>query len=503
MKNILLSFVGNHDPFDPVDNSDGPILNLLSHKSFEKIYLFYNSDIYLRQASELNVELKKRDVDTYLSYVPIEITDPTDYSLLFPLINDACQKILTENSHQNSYYFIAMASGTPQMHTIWVLLQQSQLFPAKLLQALEPKFRKTGLAYREITFEIDNFPKIISPDEIKRLLNISELKRERLEAERKSLTRDFGFSEIIGESELLRREIEKAVSIADSDVPVLICGETGTGKELFARAIHFNSQRKEHPFICVNCAALPEHLIESELFGHKKGAFTGAIQDKKGKFQLADEGTIFLDEIGDMPLSTQAKILRALQEKEISPVGSEKTIKLDVRVISATNMNLEHARQEKRFRDDLYYRIKGLALEIPPLRKRKQDIIILANHILQNKARLTSDAQKFLYNYSWPGNVRELKQSLHTANALSQGNEITKEILMDLLQEQLVGYPGGIKFELPAGEFDLKETLEHIEKDMILNALKEERNNQTRAAKRLGMTRQNFNKKLLKYNIAT
>lgn len=503
MKSILLTFVGNHDPFDPADGSDGPILNLISAKSFDSIYLFYNNDHYLKRASDLYQEIQRRKINSRVTYVAIETPDPTDYTMLYPLMNNACQKILEETQKYHPQYYIALASGTPQMHTIWVLLQQAKLFPATLLQAIDKRFDKSGQAYREISFEIDNFPAIVSPDEIKRLLNISELKRERLEAERKSLTKDLGFSEIVGQSALLRREIEKAAMIADKDIPVLICGETGTGKELFARAIHYHSPRKEQPFICVNCAVLPENLIESELFGHKKGAFTGAIQDKKGKFELADKGTIFLDEIGDMPLVTQAKILRALQEKEITPVGSETTIKIDVRIISATNMDLEQARQEKRFRDDLYFRIKGLILQIPPLRKRKEDILLLANYFLPENIKLTPDAQKFLVSYHWPGNVRELLNCLQTAAAMSHKGKITEEMLIDLLQKQTTMQPLGIKCELPAHDIQLKALMEQIEKDLILKALKEERNNQTRAASRLGMTRQNLNKKLAKYGIAT
>jgi Nif-specific regulatory protein len=259
---------------------------------------------------------------------------------------------------------------------------------------------------------------------------------------RQELSRKYQFGNLIGRSESMQELFEKIRIIAESRSSVLLTGESGTGKELFASAIHYNSPRRDMPFIKINCAAIPEHLLESELFGHKKGSFTGASADKKGKFEIADGGTIFLDEIGEMDLGLQAKLLRVLQEKEIEPVGGRPR-KVDIRVIAATNANLEKLIEEKRFRADLYYRLNVIQIKIPPLRERREDILILAHHFVNQYAKenskkiegITPQAIRLLELYDWPGNVRELENMIERAVVLSRSSIIDVDDFSEILAQ--------------------------------------------------------------------
>ncbi len=268
------------------------------------------------------------------------------------------------------------------------------------------------------------------------LLNIQEsvgLQNEITEL-RREVQRKYAFSDrIIGESDPIKRVHELINKALNTNINVSVSGETGTGKELVAKAIHYNSDRKSSPFVAVNVSAIPSELVESELFGHEKGAFTGASSQRKGKFEEADNGTIFLDEIGEMELGFQAKMLRTLQEKEITRVGSNKTIKVNCRIITATNKNLALEVKEENFRKDLYYRLIGLPIELPPLRERGNDVLILAKHFMvefskENKIpvkKLAEDARKKLLNYTFPGNVRELKSVIELAITLSEEDQIS------------------------------------------------------------------------------
>jgi transcriptional regulator with PAS, ATPase and Fis domain len=277
---------------------------------------------------------------------------------------------------------------------------------------------------------------------------------------------------------------------------VLLLGESGTGKELIARAIHYNSSRCSKKFMAINCAAISPTLIESELFGHEKGAFTGADKKKPGKFEVAHEGTVFLDELGDLPLEAQAKLLRLLQEREFERVGGTETVKADVRVIGATNKNLKELVDQGHFREDLYYRVNVFPLHLPPLRERRQDIIPLANLFLSRFAQsmgkpcplLKDDAKRILFKCPWPGNIRELQNSIERAVIMAQADDITADHL------DFLGYPGKGR-RLDADRFSLSEegiNLEELELDLIRQALEKAKNNQTEAAKLLGLTRGKF-----------
>jgi len=235
-------------------------------------------------------------------------------------MNDECQKILEKNAKEKPTYFIGTDSGTPQMQTIWFILAQSGLVTATLLQGVPPKFAKGEYQVKEIHLSLESFPQILSPDAIRRELDIIRTQRDALKAERDILVADNPFEGLIGNSPAYLSVVKKASLAAKSDETVLIRGATGTGKELLAKGIHYKSSRKNKPFIALNCSTMPETLVESELFGHEKGAFTGADKQRKGKFELADNGTLFLDEVGDMPVSTQAKFLRVLQERKLTRV---------------------------------------------------------------------------------------------------------------------------------------------------------------------------------------
>ena len=251
-------------------------------------------------------------------------------------------------------------------------------------------------------------------------------------------------NDIIGHSKSINDLVDIVLQISDSDITVLIYGESGVGKEIFARAIHNSSRRVGKELISVNCGAIPEGILESELFGHRKGSFTGAIEGRKGYFEIADGGTLFLDEIGEMPLTTQVKVLRAIEFKEFMRIGAETVTRVDVRIIAATNKDLQEQVDKKKFRDDLYFRLKAVTLSIPPLRKRKEDIEDLSYYFIKNYAnsnrlnlpQLTSDALEILKHYNWPGNVRELKNTLETAIALSRDGILDADSFNSLIVQQ-------------------------------------------------------------------
>lgn len=310
------------------------------------------------------------------------------------------------------------------------------------------------------------------------------------------------YTDIIGESRAIREVKNMIERVARSNATVLITGESGTGKEVAALTIHQKSLRKDGPFVPVNCAALPEQLLESELFGHEKGAFTGAVARKLGRFELAERGTIFLDEITEMPLSMQAKLLRVLQEKAFERVGGTETLHVDVRVIAATNRNIEKAMEEGKLREDLYYRLNVFQIHMPPLRERKEDIPLLARHFVEKfrptylVGKISPEAMELLVRYHWPGNIRELQNVIERAAIICQGNEILPEHLpKELLAAQKPSLGAIIYFP------DQGICLEEVEKELILKALEKTGGNQTKAAQLLGITRSALLYRSQKYGI--
>ncbi len=334
---------------------------------------------------------------------------------------------------------------------------------------------------------------------VKNAVRTKELFRENRNL-RRELGKKYGFSEIVGTSEVLQNIFRIVEKVADTDASVLIEGESGTGKELVARAIHFNSRRAAKPFLAVNCGALPENLLESELFGHTKGAFTGAIADKKGLFRSADGGTIFLDEIGEMPQVLQVKLLRALQEREVLPVGSSAPVKFDARIVAATNKNLETEVAENRFREDLFYRLNVIEILLPPLRARREDIPLLVKHFVAEIARrqksdekpISKEAMFALVNFEWRGNIRELENAIERAFILG-GEEIDTQSLPAKITRNS---QNNFETRDPEG---LRPTLEEMERRYILEILKSVGEDKTNAAEILGIDLSTLYRKLKKY----
>ena len=326
-----------------------------------------------------------------------------------------------------------------------------------------------------------------------------ELEAGFLEANEQTLNNYFN-----AKSAVMKHMFKLLNQVASSNATVILYGETGTGKEIASKTIHDLSERKEKPFIKVNCAAIPEALLESELFGYEKGAFTGAVIRKPGRFELADGGSIFLDEIGDMPLNVQAKLLRVLQEREFERLGGIKTIKVDVRIIAATNKNLESLVKQGAFREDLYYRLNVVPIEIPPLRKRKEDIPALVEHFLLKSSsiskntpkKINDDVMQRLINYEWPGNIRELENIIERCVVVTVGNLITLEDLPDDIA----------KCDVENGDCltkanTLDETVDNAEKSAIIKVLRECDGNRTHASERLGISRRSLHRKIIKYGI--
>ena len=352
----------------------------------------------------------------------------------------------------------------------------------------------------------DYLTKPIDIDELK-ILVAKALRHHQLEQEniflKEQLGSRFDFSNIIGRSRVMKELLETVAMVAPSEATVLILGESGTGKELIANAIHQNSPRSSHSFIKVNCAALPETLLESELFGHEKGAFTGAVGRRQGRFHLAHKGSILLDEIAEMSMATQSKILRVLQEREFEPIGSPETVKVDTRIITATNKNLQEEVKASRFREDLYYRINVVNLTVPSLRERRDDIPLLVDFFLKRYAKknhrkvkgFTPKAMDLLMRYDWPGNIRELENVVERGVIMMRGDFITPD-----------EFPGALKnldpeYEQISAESLSGKSIKEMEKAMIMRTLRETDGNRTRAAEILGISRRTLQLKLKEYGV--
>jgi DNA-binding NtrC family response regulator len=333
---------------------------------------------------------------------------------------------------------------------------------------------------------------------VRRLLEHKKVVQENI-ALRQQLSQQFGCREFVGVSSQILRVFEVLEKVIPTRSNILILGESGTGKGLIAEIVHCNSQRKDRPFISINCSAIPENLLESELFGYRKGAFTGAASDKKGLVTMADQGTLFLDEIGDMPLGLQAKILKVLESGEVLPVGETKPKFVDVRLVAATNKNLEEQIKKGLFREDLYYRLNVIEVRIPPLRERKEDIEVLARHFVgkyskENQKKvvgITEEAMDILNQYAWPGNIRELRNVVERAVVLASGEKVGPGELPDRLK----------RIDGPRGERTLKERLEHYEEKIIREVLQSNEWNKEQTATELGVDLATLYRKIKKLGI--
>lgn len=488
--NVLLTFTGFHDPYSKglVDQEEqpGPILSLLSTRSFDHIFLFDtpNTKKFTQDTKDAILEIHQH---SEVHVLETNIDDPTDYRDIFKNLRFHLQHIV-ERFH-SADLFIAVASGTPQMHACWVLMASSGEIPAHILHIRPPRFvTKERPLVSEIDLSCREFPTVrFQPQSC-----LNEEERADIDAVRQQIG-------IIGDHSTIRHALETGGMLAPSQSPILILGETGTGKELFARFIHRLSGRSHEAFIPVNCAALPEALVESILFGHKRGAFTGAVTDQIGKFDVAHKGTLFLDELGELPLPAQAKLLRVIQDGLLEPIGHTKPHKVDVRIVAATNRDLRKLVRQGKFREDLYYRLNVGELRLPPLRERRSDIPKLALHIidrlngsLRRPKRLSPGALSRIQSHNWPGNVRDLENVIERSLLLCRRDVLDAD---DLLIYEPVTYADPLDaLPDPYEGFSLDEFLGSARKQMILKALDAASGNQSRAARLLGITPQAVHK---------
>jgi DNA-binding NtrC family response regulator len=359
----------------------------------------------------------------------------------------------------------------------------------------------------------DYLPKPVDPQEL-RLVVRRALEHRALQEEnrhlKQQLIKRFGFANIIGVSESITKVFDLIRKVADTDATVLILGESGTGKELIARAIHYNSHRRQGPLVPVNCAAIPEELLESELFGHERGAFTHAVRTRIGRFEQASGGTIFLDEIAEMSPNLQVKLLRVLQDRSFERIGGTKSLKVDIRVIAATNQNLEELVAQGRFREDLYYRLKVIPIRVPPLRERPGDIPLLASHFLQEFSkkkkkpakRLAPEVMEALTRYSWPGNVRELENLMERLVILAEGEVVTMEDLPERIRGGKSIDFAGQSIDFTAEGINLTLAVQEFERRLILTALERSKWVKSRAAQLLHLNRTTLIEKMKKQKIS-
>jgi len=499
MKEILICWIGFTDLKASAGKEDvglGPIAQAVTSLTFDEIYLI--SD---RPESEDAIYIKWLNSKCASKIIlhKTELSSPTHFGEIY----ESAVKVLEEATPRYSEDIALtfhLSPGTPAMAAVWIILSKTR-YPATLIESSIEKGVKTA-----------SVPFDISAEFIPDLLRGPDSRLEKLSAGLPPEAPEF--ENIVYRSRIMSRVITKARHIAPRSVPVLIEGETGTGKELLARAIHAASPRKGKPFLAVNCGAIPPELIESELFGYEKGAFTGADQQKKGYFEAANTGTLFLDEIGELPVSAQSKILRALQEKEIVRVGSTQANKFDLRVIAATNRNLIDEVAAGRFRSDLFYRIAVAVLKLPPLRERSGDISLLIDRLLDqiNKEsveepgykhkKISAAAKNIVLQHTWPGNVRELQNTLTRAAIWSAGPIIDaqdiSEAMLPILHannDKLLDRPLGNDFNLP-------ELMEKLAQHYLKRALDEANGNKTKATELVGLpSYQTFSNWLKKYHV--
>lgn len=486
MPNVLLSWIGITDlkasKGELPEGEVGPIGQAVTKKEFDQIALIADhpkadTEHYLKWLKGMtpaNIELTK-----------VKLSSPTDFNDIYKGV----LKALTSFSEviENRKLTFHLSPGTPAMAAVWIILAKTR-FPAELIESS----REGGVKTVAVPFDI-------SAEFIPDLFRQPDQALQRLTAGLPPEAPEF--EQIIHQSEVMQKVIARARRVAPRSIPVLIEGESGTGKELFARAIHHSSPRKDGPFVCVNCGAIPSELVESMLFGHKKGAFTGAIKDHQGYFETASGGTLFLDEIGELPLNVQVRLLRVIQENEVVPVGEVEPRKIDIRVISATNRSLLHEVQQKNFREDLYYRVGVAVIKLPPLREREGDLALLISKLVEQVNQesklepgykhklISSAARNIMLKHPWRGNVRELLNAIRSAAVWSDGDKITEDDIKDVLQNAPERMPGGdqILNQNISQPIDLKDIIGDVARHYLSRALTESQNNKTKAAQLLGL----------------
>lgn len=488
---VLLSFTGFHDPYVPGtlegELRAGPILTVVGDREFDKVYLFSTPKLN-EISARTKAAIEKHYASTAVDILEVPLKDPTNYLGILRQLRFQFKKL--HSHHPHASYHIAVSSGTPQMHACWFLLAASREIPARILQSTPPEFVPEGRScVKEIDFDVQEFPHVSQSLQ-------SDPEQNDEDEVISSACREIG---ILGDDPAFRKCIKQAYIFGQyDDVHVLLLGETGSGKEYVTRFIHQIGRRAARPLVTVNCSSIPEQLVESQLFGHLKGAFTGANANQEGKFKAADGGILFLDELGELPLPAQAKLLRVLEEGEIEPVGATRPIKINVRVIGATNRDLRNMVLAGTFREDLYQRF-GCTVRIPPLRERRTDISLLALHILdawnkrhEKQRKISPDAVRALIRHPWTGNVRELRKVVTQSAMLAPKTVIQPQ---DLQFEEVAVDPLSVIPE-PAEGFRLNEYLDELKARIVERALGKAAGNQAMAARLLGITPQAVNQRL-------
>lgn len=481
MDRLFTSWIGFNDLKAEKSESQGSILSCLlnAELAYNKILLLTTNDdlsvMHYVKWLQTQLLVQKRYKHSKVKVIELEVVSPIDYFSIYSRVSEFLEFV----TQQSSFITVGVSSGTPAMATVWLLLAKG-VYNLNCIQSS----RENGVQEIHLPFDLSLHYLEVQDSSLKHLMSRNEL--------------NTSFNHLISNSSEMKKLIELSSRIAIRGVPVIIQGPTGSGKEVLAKAIHNSSTRSESQLVVVNCGAIPENLIESALFGHKKGAFTGAISDKKGYFSEADKGTLFLDEVAELSLSAQVQLLRAIQEGEIQRVGEDKLTKVNVRVIAATHKDLLNMVDNGSFREDLFYRLAVGVLQIPSLCQRKEDIIPLAellmNEINQEandqpgykKKKLSKEAKQLIYGYHWPGNVRELRTTLLRASVWSE-NEILEEY--DIKQGIIWRNPEKIsdKTKYIPPEFNLNDHVLSIKKEFIEQALIQSKFRKKEAAEMLGL----------------
>ena len=483
----------------------GPIGQALDKREFDEVVLL--SD-YAKKEGTAYVQWAQQRTSAKVRLRQVELDDPTHFATIYKLADAALSevRVAAQKNRQALELTLHLSPGTPVMTAVWVILGKAK-YPAELIQTSKQRGLQTASVPLDIAAEF--------LDLIPELLKRSDASLETRSDGTPPAAPQFG--DIVYGCKAMAELIGRAQRVANRSVCVLIEGESGTGKELLARAIHREGPRKNKPFRALNCGAVPRDLVESWLFGHTRGAFSGADKAAPGYFRDADGGTLFLDEIGELPIDAQVKLLRVLQEKEVTPVGATQPISVDVRVIAATNRNLAVACQEGRFREDLFYRLAIAVMRLPPLRDRQGDLGLLIDKLLEkaNKAaleeepkyerkKLSAGAKKLLLNHPWPGNVRELENTLMRATVWTEGTAISERDMQAALLSDATLKPDKLSRKSLGEGFDLDETLADISREYLRAAMKEADGNKSRAAELLGLnSRQTLNNRMKSLGLAS
>jgi transcriptional regulator with PAS, ATPase and Fis domain len=488
---VLLTFTGFHDPYGVGlvgnDEQAGPVLSLVRESAFDKLIIFSTPNTE-KNTSATQEALRISAPGLIIERRDLPLDDPTDYTAILHELRNHIREICDETPQAD--YFVSVTSGTPQMHACWVLLAASGEIPARILNVRPARFiSKDRPLIAETNLASSEFPTVRTH------LRLSE-QLEDAPPDFDTVVQELG---IVGDHPEMRRALEIGATLAPTEAPILILGETGTGKELFARFVHSLSGRPREKFVPLNCGAIPGELVESVLFGHKKGSFTGAASDQTGKFDQADGGTLFLDELGELPSATQTKLLRVLQDGVIEPLGAKRPHKVDVRIVAATNQNLSKAIKRGSFREDLYFRLNLGEIVLPPLRDRRSDIPKIALHVLdavnrrqKRPKRLSQDALARLQNQRWAGNVRDLQNVLERSLLLCKKDVLDADDL--IISEPTRGGDPLSALPEPQQGFSLDEYLSSARKQLLLRALEIAKNNQSEAARLLNISPQAVNK---------